>query len=159
MKEENAFFALLLVLLSVALQPNKTISAQTAEIRSRKIFILDGTVILEISEGVNFSCIGIRLTDKKLNWQTGTYMEIKKWGKFYLTEEWNGKKYANINAGLEDYLKNIFIDFYNGMGKKGSGRKVWLEFVKDGGLQIFIDFSNKIIDDEFLNSPFNDIYG
>jgi hypothetical protein len=26
-------------------------------------------------------------------------------------------------------------------------------------LQLFIDFANEIIDDEFLNSPFNEIYG
>ncbi len=119
----------------------------------REIAILDGTVVLEVSKGVEFPCIGLRLYDNNINRQLGTYLEIKKRGKYYLIEN---KKYINMNDGIEIYLKDLFEGFYD---DKKYGRKVWSAFVEEGGLQLFIEIANDIIDDEFLNSPLNDTYG
>jgi hypothetical protein len=153
------FFAIILALLTAALQAQEIISDQIAEKKLIQIFVLDGTVILEVSEGVNFPCIGIRLTDRSLNMQLGTYMEIKKRGEFYLMEDWYGKKYSNINDGIEDVLNEIFMEFYDEMRQEEIGEIVWSAFIREDGLQLFIDFANEIIDDEFLNSPFNETYG
>ncbi len=121
----------------------------------REITILDGTVVLEMSKGEDFPCIGLRLSDKSKNSGLGTYLEIKKRGEFYLVESEN-KKYRNLDQGIEDYLKNLFDGFYD---NKKDSKKVWSAFVKEGGLQLFIDITKKFIDDEFLNSPFNETYG
>ncbi|MCL1969777.1 MAG: hypothetical protein FWF65_09595 [Bacteroidetes bacterium] len=127
---------------------------------TKKISVLDGTVTLELSESRgDFHCIGMQFGDKNLNMGFGTYMEIKKRGKFYLMDEWKGKKYANMNDGIKDVLKKHIKEFYDGKNRKKRGEEVWPAFVNEGGLQSFIDFANEIIDDEFLNSPFNEIYG
>ena len=124
--------------------------------RSIIFTVLGEDIELEISEGVDFPCIGISFGDNNLNMGFGTYMEVKKQGKYYLIED---KKYTNMNKGIEKYLKKLFTDFYEREHEKKRGKKVWKAFIKDGGLQKFIDFANEIIDDEFLNSPFNEIYG
>ena len=149
---------IILALSPAALQTQEIIPNKITE-KTKQISILDGTVLLVISEGVTFPCIGIRLTDKSLNMGLGTYMEIKKRGEFYLMEDWYEQKYSNINDGIEEYLNEIFIDFYNGLRQEERGEIVWSAFVQENGLQLFIDFANEIIDDEFLNSPFNEIYG
>jgi hypothetical protein len=152
MKKTTIILSLMLALLSIAL------SAQETARRTKEISMLDGTVTLEVRKGVDFPCIGISLNDKTLNTGMGTYIEIKKRGEFYLIEEWKGKKYTNMNDGLTDALKDIFNRFYDGKGQKKRGKKVWSAFVKEGGLQSFIDFANETIDDEFLSSPFNEEY-
>ena len=122
--------------------------------------MLDGTVTFELSESRgDFQCIGMHFSDRELNMGFGTYMEIKKRGEFYLMYQWKGKKYTNMNDGIEDVLKEHFADFYDRHEQKERGKKAWAAFVEEGGLQLFIDFVNEIIDDEFLNSPFNEIYG
>jgi len=146
-------------LLPAVLQTQETVSTQTAEARSKEISVLDGTVILEISEGTDFPCIGMHFGDKNLNRGFGTYMEIKKRGEFYIMYQWKGKEYANMNEGIEDVLKEHFISFYEGQKQEERGEEVWSAFVNEGGLQSFIDFVNEIIDDGFLNSPFNETYG
>jgi hypothetical protein len=161
MRKINKLFivTLILALLSAILQAQAIIPIQFTETRQIEITVLDGTVILEASEGDEFPCIGIRLTDMKLNRQLGTYMEIKKRGEFYLMEEWFGIKYSNINDGIEDFLNDIFMEFYEWHGQEERGEIVWSAFVQEDGLQLFINFVNEVIDDEFLNSPFNEMYG
>ncbi|MDR2835925.1 MAG: hypothetical protein LBV69_07015 [Bacteroidales bacterium] len=159
MKKAVIILALMLALLPAVLQAQKVDTIQIAEANVKEISVLNGTVILEISEGVEFHCIGIRLNDKNLNMGLGTCIEIKKRGEFYFTDEWSGKKHTNINDAIEGTLKEIFIRFYKGEKQKKRGKKVWSAFVKEDGLQLFIDFVNEIIDDEFLNSPFNETYG
>ena len=134
-------------------------SKETPKERTKEIFILDKMVRLEISEGFDFHCIGMRLSDENLNLGEGTYMEIKKQGNFYFLNHQKDKKYSNMEDGIEDALKELFIDFYNRNHTKKQGKKVWSAFLKEGGLQQFIDFANEIIDENFLNSPFNEIYG
>jgi hypothetical protein len=151
--------AIMLVLLTAVLQAQEIISDQITEKKLIQIFVLDGTVILEISEGDEFPCIGIHLTDINLNKQTGTYIEIKRRGEFYLMDESCEKMYTNINDGIEDVLNEIFIEFYEWQKQRERGEIVWSAFVKENGLQLFIDFVNEIINDEFLNSPFNEFYG
>jgi hypothetical protein len=125
----------------------------------KKFSVLDGTVTFELSESRgDFHCIGMRFSDDELNMGYGTYMEIKKRREYYLMHQWKGKKYTNMNDGIEDVLKEHFTDFYKGE-LQDRGKKAWAAFVEEGGLQLFIDFVNEMIDDEFLNSPFNEIYG
>ncbi len=119
----------------------------------REIAILNGAVVLEMTEGDDFPCIGIRLSDSKINMGLGTYLEIKQRGDAYLIE---GRKYATINAGIEAYLKDLFYRFYD---NKKYGRTVWSAFVKEGGLRSFMRIADEFIDDEFLHSPLNEIYG
>lgn len=124
---------------------------------TKEISVLDGTITLEMSESRgDFQCIGIQFSDKNINSGVGTYIEIKKRNGDYLI--W-GEKDSNMNKVIEKYLKNdLFKSFYNKKDKK-RGKKVWIAFVKEGGLQSFIDFASEIADEEFLNSPFNEIYG
>ena len=110
------------------------------------ISILDDK--LEIREGGEFPCIVHELGG------SSSYFEIKRRDGHYLI--WY-KKYKTINKGVEDYLKNDFFKrFYE---DKKQWKRVWEAFVKEGGLQKVIDFVNEIIDDEFLDSPFNETYG
>jgi hypothetical protein len=103
---------------------------------------------LEIIEGWEFPCIVHTL------WGNSSYFEIKRRdGKYVI---WD-RKYRTINEGIEDYLQNDFFRrFYT---DNEQWKKVWEMFVKDGSLQKVIDFINEIIDDEFLNSPYNETYG
>jgi|GEM_PF-5272662 len=132
---------------------------EIVEERTKEIFILDGTVVMEISEGFDFPCIGIRLSDKTLNWGLGTYIEIKKRGDIYLMRQWDGKEYTTMQDGIEDELKDIILGFYEDKDQEERGLEVWKDFVYEGGLQSFMDFVNEVVDDEFLNSSFNETYG
>ena len=128
----------------------------------KKISVLDGTITFELSESKgDFHCIGMHFGDKELNMGFGTYMEIKKRGKFYIMGgwEWKNKKFTNMSDGIEAVLKEHFRSFYEDEEQEERGKEAWAAFVEEGGLQSFIDFANEIIDDEFLNSPFNDVYG
>lgn len=140
--------------------------AQASDIEGRitspgqdsEISILDGTVILEVSGGAEFPCIGLRLRDGNLNMQVGTYMEVKRRDGFYIAEiNYKHKRYRDLDNALTNGLKDILLRTYK--DDKKYGRKVWKAFVAEGGLQQFLDFSKGIIDDEFLDSPFNEIYG
>ncbi|MDH6355530.1 hypothetical protein M2132_001875 [Dysgonomonas sp. PH5-45] len=125
----------------------------------RKISILNGTVNLEVRKGVDFPCIGLQLSDRKTNMALGTYLEIKKRGDFYLIKvKYDPEQYLTIDKGVEDYLKELFNGFYE---DEEYSQKVWLVFVEEGGLQLFIDTVKEFTDgdDEFFNSPFNEIYG
>ncbi len=121
-----------------------------------KITILDGTVTLEMDKCIEFDCIGIQFGDKTLNWGTGTYLEIKKMGEYYVIE---GKKYVTINEAIKAYLKELILDFYDRNTSDRLGKDVWAAFVEEGGLQLFLDTAAEYIDDEFLTSPLNTIYG
>ena len=118
------------------------------EIETRRITIplLDDQ--LEIREGGEFPCIVHQLRG------SSSYFEIKRQeGKYIIWDI----KYDSINEGVESYLKN---DFFKGSYKDDEQRiQVWESFVRDGGLQKVLDFVNEIIDDEFLESPLNEIYG
>lgn len=118
------------------------------EIERKKVIIplLDGK--LEVREGGEFPCIVHELRGRS------SYFEIKRRDEKYVI--W-GEKYDTIDEGIEDYFKN---DFFKGFYKDEERcRQVWDSFVKDGGLQKVIDFIHEIIDDEFLDSPFNETYG
>jgi hypothetical protein len=154
-----SILAFMLALLPAILQAQEIVPDQSVKEKVKEISVFGGTVILRISEGVQFPCIGINLGDNNLNMGCGTYMEIKKRGEFYFMDYWIGKKYTDINDGIEDFLKDFFISFYDDQKQKKRGKKIWSAFLKEDGLQLFIDFVNEIIDDEFLNSPFNETYG
>lgn len=103
---------------------------------------------LEIKEGGEFPCIVHVLRG------SSSYFEIKREKNKYVI--W-GKKYGSIDKGVEDYLKNDFFKY--SYADKKRRKQAWKSFVRDGGLQKTIDFINEIIDDEFLDSPLNEIYG
>lgn len=118
------------------------------EMERKKIIIPLLNENLEIREGGEFPCIVHQFRG------SSSYFEIKRRDGKYII--W-GKKYDTINEGIEDYLKNDF--FKNFYTDEQQWEQVWESFVRDGGLQQAIDFINEIIDDEFLDSPFNEIYG
>ena len=118
----------------------------------REITILNGAVVFKIHEpSDDFLCIGIE--DMKRG--NRTCVEIKKRGNFYLTQV-DGKQYRSLDEAINDYWKGYFKRHYQ---DKKYGKKVWSAFIKEGGLQLFIDIAKEICNDEFLNSPFNEIYG
>lgn len=124
-----------------------------------KIAILDGTVVLTLDKGTDFPCIGLRLSDRNMNTGLGTYMEIKKSGEFYLMKyKYELTQYSSIDKAVGDYLEDLFTRFYEDRDEN-YGKKVWTAFIEEGGLQLFLDIIDKFIDDEFLHSPFNEIYG
>ncbi|MDR2510955.1 MAG: hypothetical protein LBC89_00500, partial [Bacteroidales bacterium] len=128
--------------------------------RTTTITVLDGTFRLELSDKkTDFRCIKMDFVDRELNIGMGSCLEIKKRDGFYITNAWKGKKYTTIDALIKDELKESFKDFYDKKQHKKRGKEAWAAFVSEGGLQLFLDFANEIIDDEFLNSPFNEIYG
>ncbi len=149
--KKPAFLLLAVLLFAAQSHAFSTEYEQTATIR-----VLDGRITMELAAGGDdFYCIGIQFSDGSLNWGCGTYIEIKeREGFFYLYPE--GKRYATAAAAIENFLEDLVKRHYD---KKKEGKKVWAAFVKEGGLRQFIDFANEIIDEEFLNSPFNDIYG
>lgn len=118
------------------------------KIESRKITIPLLDEQLEIREGGEFPCIVHQLRGRS------SYFEIKRQeGKYVIWDV----KYDSINEGVECYLKNDFFkDFYKNDEQR---EQVWESFVRDGGLQKVLDFVNEIVDDEFLDSPLNEIYG
>lgn len=118
------------------------------EMERKKIIIPLLNDKLEIREGGEFPCIVHELRGNS------SYFEIKRRDGKYLI--W-GEEYNTINQGIEDYLKNDLLKgFYT---NKEQREQVWESFVRDGSLQKAIDFINEIIDDEFLDSPLNEIYG
>lgn len=125
-----------------------------------QITFLGGDAVLEISEGNDFPCIGIRFSDKTINMGMGTYIEIKKQDGFYVAKvPYELEKFETLEQGLKVCIKDIFIRFYERNKDLESGEEVWSEFVESGGLQLFLDQSIIWIDDEFLLTPFNEIYG
>lgn len=127
--------------------------------RPVEITILGGDATLEMSGGIEFPCIGIRFSDKQVNAGMGTYLEVKRQGNSYLVKvKYDPKKFSTIDKGIEAYLKELFARFYEEKDKR-YGKQVWKAFVKEGGLQKFIEVAKENIDDDFLDSPFNEIYG
>ena len=123
--------------------------------KPHKIIFFDGTIVLEMSRGVDFACIGLHLLDENTNSGFGTYMELKRRDDFFLLEA-GGKQYFTIEEAIEDYLRDLL---YSTFEDEEYRERVWSSFVNDGGLEIFIDTARGFIDDEFLDSPFNEIYG
>lgn len=121
--------------------------------KSIKIKLLNAATILEAEEGEELPCIWLRLFDKKRNTEYGHFFEIRKREEKYIIQ---GKKYHTLNHAVEAYLKRSFESFYS---DKSYCRNEWEAFVNEGGLQQFIDFVNELVDDEFLNAPFGEIYG
>ncbi len=148
---------LLAALLGAAIQAK---AARGPEITIR----LDENVVLTLDVGSlgddgEFPCIGIMFSDPDRNWANNTYMEIKRRdGYYYLYEDYGygRKRYASVGDAVKDALEDNITSFYN---SKKEGKKVWKAFVKNGSLRKAIEFVNEGIDDEFLDSPFNDIYG
>lgn len=123
----------------------------------KRITILDGTVSLELTGGANFPCIGLQLADRNIGKALGTYLEIKKGEEFYLMKyKYEIKQYNTINKAVEGYLEDLFKRFCE---DKQYGDKVWKAFVQEGGLQLFLQMAEEFMDEEFLTSPFNEIYG
>ncbi|SHG26207.1 hypothetical protein [Dysgonomonas macrotermitis] len=118
------------------------------EMERKKIIIPLLNDHLEIKEGGEFPCIVHVLRG------SSSYFEIKRRDGKYVIEN---KKYDTIGEGIEDYFKNdYFKHFYKNEEQR---EQIWESFVRDGSLQRAIDFINEIIDDEFLDSPLNEIYG
>lgn len=126
----------------------------------KEIAILGGEATLEMDcRYIDFPCIGLHFSDRNARKGTGTYLEVKRDGDSYLVEvEYERRRFATIDAGIEAFLKDLFERFYEESDKK-YGKKVWKAFVKEGGLRQFIDKAKEHIDDEFLDTPFNEIYG
>ena len=134
-----------------------TLFAQTGEesLQPRQFTILDGTVTLEIQKFITpFHGISFRITDRNINMGSGGYFEVRKRGNFYIVDD---RRYRDLNRGIETYFRSMLQQFAN--DHYNDRNVLWTEFVKEGGLQFFIDTLNYIIDDEFLNAPFNDKYG
>ena len=130
--------------------------ANDVSLNPREIHMLNGAVVLEMRKGINFPCIALHFSDENINMGFGTYIEVKERGGLYIVD---GKPYTAINYGIKECLKNHLERFYNDYDKKEYGKEVWSAFVEEGGLQLFLDIANGYIDDEFLSSPFNEIYG
>jgi hypothetical protein len=134
-----------------------TLFAQTSEesLQPRQFTIFDGTATFEIQKFITpFYGIGFRIRDKNKNMRSGTYFEVRKKGNLYIVDN---KRYRNLKDGIETYFRTEFQRFSN--DHYGDKNVLWLEFVKEGGLEFFMDILIDIIDDEFLNAPFNDSYG
>lgn len=141
------------------LKNNKKDTLEKALSQDKEISILDGMVILEMNMGGDFPCIGIHLSDKNINMGMGTYLEIKRQEDFFLVKvKYEPERYSTIDGAIEEYLKELFLSFYEERDNE-YGKKVWAAFVTEGGLQLFIDTAKDYIDEEFLDSPFNEIYG
>lgn len=109
---------------------------------------------LEMTGGVEFPCIGIRFSYEGYGF--ATYIEIKRKSGKYVSNY--GKVYDTLDKVLEESLKEEIFTSLKNNGK--DAEKLWNDFVKEGGLKEFIEISKKeIIDEEFLLSPFNDIFG
>jgi hypothetical protein len=134
-----------------------TLFAQASEesLRPRQFTILGGTVTFEIQKFVTpFYGIGFRIIDRNKNMGSGTYFEVRKSGNFYIVDD---RRYRNLKDGIEIYFRTQLQRFSNDY--YGDKNVLWLEFVKEGGLEFFMDILIDVIDDEFLNAPFNDSYG
>ncbi|NDV65533.1 hypothetical protein [Bacteroides sp. 224] len=133
-----------------------------AIISPRKISILNGITTLEMrksDDDDDFQCIGLQLADSHVNTAMGTYLEIKRKGKYYLAiVEYEEKQFATIDQAIEASLENIFAHYYRENDKE-HGEKVWEAFVVEGGLKRFIKTAKEYINDKFLDTPFNEIYG
>jgi hypothetical protein len=148
---------LIIIFLITSLFGYGTLFAQTGEnsLQPREFTILDGTVTLEIQKFITpFYGISFRITDMNINMQSGGYFEVRKKGNFYIV---NDRRYRDLNRGIETYFRSRLQRFCNDY--YGDKDVLWTEFVKEGGLQFFMDILNYIIDDEFLNAPSNDRYG
>lgn len=106
----------------------------------------------------------INITTGVVNSGSGnTYFEIRREGKFFYNIY--GNKFKTLEKALENEIKEIilrrkFFGKIEGKNDKEKSAKVWERFVKSGNLQEFIRLcKEKIIDEEFLTAPFNDIYG
>ena len=111
----------------------------------RQIFILNGEVVVTMEKPIgDFICISVNISGNN------TCMEIKQRGKYYISSSYS-KRYRTIDECIEDYMKDRFTSRYD--------KKVWEAFVEEGGLQRFIEIAKEFIDEEFLTSPFNEIYG
>lgn len=111
---------------------------------------------LEFSGGGNYPCIGIRITRTRNKGGLATYIEIKKQGKNFIDVYEN--QYKSVEEALEKTLKGIVWDYYH--SHQENADEIWNNFIKDGNLKKFIDTCKKeIIDRDFLESPFNDLYG
>lgn len=124
--------------------------------QQKKLIFRTGNVEIEISKGKEFPCVGLRITDYDRNWGCGTYMELKRREVLYLLSEDDEEMFGSIESAVESYIKHEIIEFYP---SKEDGHKIWKTFVRDGGLRWFIKETKKMIDEEFLSSPFNTMYG
>jgi len=112
----------------------------------RKISILDGRVVVTMERPIgDFICISVNISGNN------TCLEIKQRGKYYISSSYS-KRYRTIDKCIEDYMKECFVNRYD-------DKKIWKAFVEEGGLKKFIEIAKEFIDEEFLNSPFNEIYG
>jgi hypothetical protein len=131
--------------------------AQTSEesLQPRQFTILDGTVTFEIRKFITpFYGISFRIADRNKNMGSGTYFEVRKRDDFYIIDD---RRYRNLKDGIKAYFRTQLQQFSNNY--YGVKNVLWLDFVKDGGLELFTDILIDVIDDEFLNAPFNDSYG
>ena len=147
-----------IVILSVVIFGAMQATSQTNNTPNpREISILDGATVIEVRKSESdFLCIVIRVSDKNVKKSSGGCLEVKKRGEYYMTMA-DGKRYRSFDKMMSDYWKDDFKRFYR--DDKKYGKKVWSAFVKEGGLQLFIDITKEFCDDEFLNSPFDEIYG
>ncbi|MCC8187666.1 MAG: hypothetical protein LIP08_09220 [Bacteroides sp.] len=134
-------------------------SIQTEHPSPVEITALDDTFVLQMRYSRDYPWIGIQFYDKHFGMGVGTALEIKRQEDFYVViVKYDPEPFCTIDEGIEAYLKELFRHSYEEEDKE-HGEKVWRAFVEEGGLQIFIDTAKDWIDDEFLDSPFDEIYG
>lgn len=107
----------------------------------------------------DFQCIGIQYSDKYLKMSMGTCLELKREGKYYVVEiQYEKKRFKRIDKAIEAYLKDLLTHNYE-RENRTDGDTIWKRFVKDGGVRKFIEIAKPWMDDEYLDSPWNTIYG
>ncbi|MCD8030101.1 MAG: hypothetical protein LUF85_04535 [Bacteroides sp.] len=162
MKKKIGIVLCVVMAFAIHMQANGTSwgdSLQTERQSPVEITALDGTFVLQMRYRKDFPWIGIQFHDKHVGMGVGTALEIKRQENFYVViVKYDPEPFCTIDEGIEAYLKELFRHSYEDEDEE-HGEKVWRAFVEEGGLQRFIDTAREWIDDEFLDSPFDEIYG
>lgn len=115
--------------------------------------IIPGTKYILIVSGPSepdFPCIGVGFY-YPFSGGSNTYIEVKRREGYFKHRE-EGAMFNSAEKALEDGLKELFLHRFG-------DEEIWNRFVEYGGLKIFVEQAMKYIDDEFLDSGWNDIYG
>jgi hypothetical protein len=153
---------LLMVFFIVSFADCKALFAQTDEryLNSREPPAFDDSVVIEIKKVAEpFYGISLRFTDRNINKVLTSIFAMRKRGASYIVDD---KQYDNINAGIEDYLKNLFDRIFNEFyynDETLDKNTEWSEFVENGTFQFLMDSMDTLIDIYFLNAPFYDSDG
>ncbi|MCD7962117.1 MAG: hypothetical protein LUF90_00880 [Rikenellaceae bacterium] len=161
MKIKTLLFTILLLAFNIQIfadNPNSVGRETFAE--EVQFSVLDGDIKMTLRRTYSdFQCIGFQYSDKYLNMVTATCLELKREGKKYVVEiNYEKERFKKIDKAIEAYLKDLLTRNYE-RENVPDGNKIWKRFVKDGGVRKFIEIVKPWMDDEYLDSPWNTIYG